>query len=105
MLDSQLNLLSSLRPNPNSLIGSTMEVDAGSYILSQVGPPPPDIIYNKGEELGSISGYKWDDINGNGKWDEDDGETGLENWKIYIDENENGQLDRGEPFMSTEPRG
>ena len=57
------------------------------------------------EDLGSISGYKWEDLNGNSKWDKDDGEKGLQDWTIYIDENENGQLDIGEPSTLTNSSG
>jgi subtilisin family serine protease len=57
------------------------------------------------EDPGSISGYKWEDLNGNSKWDKDDGEKGLKDWTIYIDENENGQLDGGEPSTLTDSSG
>jgi len=33
-------------------------------------------------ELGKKGGYKWDDLNGNGEWD--DGEPGIEGWMIYL---------------------
>ncbi|MFN6324173.1 MAG: bluetail domain-containing putative surface protein, partial [Aphanizomenon sp.] len=41
--------------------------------------------------LGSIQGSKWNDVNGNGVWDE--GEKALAGWKIYIDSVTNGKLD------------
>ena len=41
--------------------------------------------------LGSIQGSKWNDVNGNGVWDE--GEKALAGWTIYIDSVTNGQLD------------
>jgi len=44
---------------------------------------------------GSISGYKWEDVNGNGIW-EDTQEFGKEGWTIFIDENGNGFLDLNE---------
>ncbi|WP_293076587.1 S8 family serine peptidase, partial [Okeania sp. SIO3B5] len=54
-----------------------------------------DLVYTPDEqELGSISGYKWNDQDGDGVWD--DNEEGLEGWTIYIDENKNGELDEGE---------
>jgi subtilisin-like proprotein convertase family protein len=43
-------------------------------------------------ELGSLSGQKINDANGNGQADA--GEVGLEGWAIYIDQNNNGQLDQ-----------
>ncbi|NES64988.1 MAG: S8 family serine peptidase, partial [Okeania sp. SIO2D1] len=52
---------------------------------------------------GSISGYKWNDANGNGEWD--DNEEGLEGWTIFIDDNENGELDDGEISTVTDEEG
>ena len=40
---------------------------------------------------GRIEGSKWDDQNGNGVWD--DGEPGLDGVTIYLDTNDNGELD------------
>ncbi|QDV57668.1 SdrD B-like domain-containing protein [Rosistilla oblonga] len=39
----------------------------------------------------AISGYKWNDLNADGIWDDD--EPGLNGWQIYLDENGNGQYD------------
>jgi 6-phosphogluconolactonase (cycloisomerase 2 family) len=44
-----------------------------------------------------IHGIKFNDLNGNGLYDE--GEPGLADWTIYLDLNENGQLDAGEPSV------
>lgn len=52
---------------------------------------------------GSISGMKWNDLNSDGI--KDSGELGLANWEIYIDENQNGQLDTGEPTQTTDAQG
>ncbi|QDU75666.1 Calcium-dependent protease precursor [Bremerella volcania] len=50
---------------------------------------------------GAISGKVWDDANGNGV--QDVGETGLSGWKVYVDENDNGQFDEANyaPISST----
>lgn len=50
-----------------------------------------------------ISGQKWNDINGNGTQDE--GDSGLANWVIYIDTNNNGALDQSEPNTTTDQSG
>ncbi|NEQ79458.1 MAG: S8 family serine peptidase [Moorea sp. SIO2I5] len=52
---------------------------------------------------GSISGIKWNDLNGNGVRESD--EPGLENWTIYLDQNQNGKLDTGETFTRTDAEG
>jgi Ca2+-binding RTX toxin-like protein len=52
---------------------------------------------------GSIHGTKWLDANGNGRRDAN--ESGLPGWTIYLDLNENGQLDPDEPRELTGPDG
>ncbi len=52
---------------------------------------------------GEIKGYKWNDVNGNGVWNE--GEEGLSGWTIYLDANNNGQLDPGERSTVTDDNG
>ena len=54
-------------------------------------------------EQGSISGSKWNDLDGDGERDE--GEPGLEGWTIYLDQNQNGELDDGELFDVTDENG
>ena len=50
-------------------------------------------------DAAEISGAKWRDLDADGE--RDSGEPGLENWKIYLDENRNGRFDSGEPFRLT----
>jgi len=42
-------------------------------------------------ELGEIRGSKWNDLDGDAEWDND--EPGLEDWTIFLDLNENGLHD------------
>jgi hypothetical protein len=51
----------------------------------------------------SISGYKYEDLDGDGELQ--DGELALEGWRIYIDEIENNQYDEGEPYDYTDSDG
>lgn len=51
-------------------------------------------------QLGSISGIKYEDLNGNGERDEN--ESGLAEWTIYLDTNHNNILDEGELFTVTD---
>jgi hypothetical protein len=53
--------------------------------------------------IGEIHGTKFNDINGNGI--RDGGEPPLQDWKIYIDANDNGQWDAGEQYDLTDPNG
>jgi subtilisin family serine protease len=46
-----------------------------------------------------IHGKVWSDINGDGE--PNTGEPGLRNWIVYLDENQNGQLDPGEVSTQT----
>ena len=50
-------------------------------------------------ERGSIHGLKWNDLNGNGR--RDDNEPGLPGVTVYVDLNNNGVLDDSEPRMDT----
>jgi|GEM_PF-5054471 len=52
---------------------------------------------------GTISGTKYEDLNGNGFQNSD--EPGLADWTIYIDENNNFQLDITEPSTITDSNG
>jgi len=53
--------------------------------------------------LGSISGFKFNDLNANSVRDATD--PPLANWQIYIDLNGNGSLEPGEPNTITNPQG
>ena len=55
-----------------------------------------------GPPQGEIHGSKWNDLDGDGQWV---GEPNLPDWKIYLDENGNGQWDDGEPNDWTDPNG
>ncbi|MAB91682.1 MAG: hypothetical protein CMJ90_19875 [Planctomycetes bacterium] len=50
-----------------------------------------------------IAGTNWADKNGDGERQE--GEHGIPGWVIYLDQNNNGELDRHEPAKPTDPRG
>jgi hypothetical protein len=47
------------------------------------------------------SGIKFNDVNGDGIYEPLAGETTLTGWTIYVDYNDNGQLDAGEPSAVT----
>ncbi len=61
--------------------------------------PTPNPIPNTSE----IQGTVWNDINGNGV--RDSSETGLAGWTIFLDQNQNGQLDAGEISTTTDANG
>jgi hypothetical protein len=52
---------------------------------------------------GRICGSKWNDLNGDGLYDA--GEPYLSGWTIYLDINQNGRLDPGEPSQLTDATG
>ena len=52
---------------------------------------------------GTIEGNVWNDVNGNAI--KDAGETGLIGWTVYLDTNQNHQLDNGETFVQTREGG
>lgn len=49
-----------------------------------------------------ISGYKWNDQDGDGEWL---GEPALNGWEIYLDLNNDGDWDAGEPKTTTDQDG
>jgi len=61
------------------------DVDFGNHLASAQGA--------------SIHGRKWEDLDGDGV--QDAGEPGLAGVTIYLDINDNGQIDPGEPFMDS----
>ena len=54
-------------------------------------------------QLGSLSGLKFNDLNGNGVLDS--GEPGIEGWTVFLDANANGVLDTGETSTLTNSSG
>ncbi len=55
------------------------------------------------QKVGSVSGLKFNDLNGDGILDE--GEEGIEGWTIFIDANANGSLDEDETSTTTDENG
>ncbi len=102
---------------------SFFEVPLGTYTLTEVAQRGwevvepasgswPVIIDEAGEDKifnfgnftsGSVSGLKYNDANGNGTRDEE--ESGLSEWTIYADANENSMLDEGEVSAITNAEG
>lgn len=75
---------------------------------SQLVSNGEDVVVNPGQRLtcyignhqnGSIHGYKWNDTNKDGEYNE--GETKLSGWEIFIDQNDNSVWDEGEPKTTT----
>lgn len=54
-------------------------------------------------KLGAIEGIKFEDLNGNGVWNE--GEPGLSGWTIYLDADLDGTFDSGETSVLTDENG
>ncbi|MEO0849486.1 MAG: carbohydrate-binding protein, partial [Cyanobacteria bacterium J06648_1] len=52
---------------------------------------------------GEINGYKWHDLNQDGVFDAN--ESAIEGWTIYLDSNQNGQLDEAETSTVTDADG
>ncbi|MEM9008948.1 MAG: S8 family serine peptidase, partial [Cyanobacteria bacterium P01_F01_bin.86] len=54
-------------------------------------------------QAGSIQGSVWHDVDEDGIWDAN--EAALNDWTIYLDQNQNGQLDSGEQSAVTDTNG
>jgi GLUG motif-containing protein len=72
---------------------------AGFYMKLYSGPGEPVVDPN----VCDIEGYKFDDSNADGN--KDGGEPGLQGWEIYVDTNNNGLRDTGEPNTVTDATG
>lgn len=81
-----------------------ISLEAADALLQPASPASsPALSASDAAGNGSISGTKWNDLNGNGA--RDAGEPGLMGWSIYADANRNGQLDSGEPSAVTDSDG
>jgi subtilisin family serine protease len=81
------------------------EVGKGTHTL-ELNPDETatDINFGNAElEPGEIHGYKWNDEDGDGEWD--DNESALSGWTIFLDDNQNGELDEDEPSDITDANG
>ena len=80
-----------------AIVGASLDDDNGSASGSAY-------IY---ESFPQIHGTKWHDIDGDSRFveDTDEGERGMQGWRIYIDENENGKFDADEPNDITDASG
>jgi len=90
----------------------TEDVPQGYYPTSPVDPNSFEVDVNSGTDVTfnflnspyrTISGQKYEDVNGNGQ--KDSGEAGLPDWTIYIDSNFNDAFDGGEDFRITDADG
>ena len=80
-------------------IGETIE--GGKQVTLESDDTVTVTCFNK-QKPGTITGNKWNDENGNGENDE---EPLLSGWVIFIDENQNQQLDEGEQSTTTDENG
>src|SRR6266508_2047658 len=83
----------------NAWTGGSLQttVDIGGSGATSIQLAPAAII------AGEISGIKFNDVDGDGIYDA--GEAGLAGWTIFIDSNNNGQLDAGEASTVTDATG
>jgi hypothetical protein len=76
-------------------------VSGGHLVRLAIGEVATGINFgNQFVPPGAIYGAKWNDVNGNGVWEQPD-EPGLAGWTIFLDTNENGELDDDETWTIT----
>ena len=88
--------------NFDSFVASTALQGTHSVTLA-AGGAVADIDFGNRVMQGQIRGTKWNDLDEDGV--QDGGEPGLENWTIFLDENQNGQLETGETSTLTDSSG
>ena len=86
-LDSDANVVTGITPTFSVTNGENLQWDAGLFLL------------------GSIGGTLWNDIDGDGVMDGNEGY--LEGWSVYLDSNDNGAYDANinEPRVQTNANG
>jgi uncharacterized repeat protein (TIGR01451 family)/uncharacterized repeat protein (TIGR02543 family) len=85
------------------------ETAPAGWICSQPNPCQYDQTFSAGQNVKGLDfgnyrpalvrGKMFDDLNRDGK--QEAGEPGLDGWRIYVDYNDNGEWDPGEPFALT----
>jgi hypothetical protein len=109
--DSSLPTWLSFNPTTQSFLGTPTKENIGSINIKvtatdKTGATVSDVFtlaVNITDNDAEIRGLQWNDVNGNGV--KDTTETGLKDWKIYLDTNTNGQLDAGELSTTTDADG
>lgn len=89
-----------------AVAGWTMTNNDCAAVEVAAGEPTVCVVTNtKNPKLGEIRGSKYEDWDGDGKPFEKKWEVGLGGWTIYLDTNNNGSLDNGEPSTVTDNHG
>jgi hypothetical protein len=84
----------------------TWNFDTGSQTVSLTSPGSTSLFVTKTtQDMGSIFGQVFNDLNDNGIFDSGSGETGVAGVTVYLDLNNNGALDPGEPTAVTGSQG
>ncbi len=87
------------RPLPNRRRLLCELLEDRRLLHAALGEPQVELAAIGDGDLGEIHGHVWDDLDGNGEWN--DGEPGLANRTVYLDHNQNGQHDSGEQITRT----
>ena len=89
----------------NDTYDSNPQIDGSNITWTGYGDSESEIYLNYTPNLvpGEIGGYKWHDLNEDGVFNNN--ESGIEGWTIYLDSNQNGQLDEGETSTVTNTDG
>ena len=79
------------------------EVTSGAYPMSGWNIDDVSFMGTSTVQMAELHGRKWHDADADGV--QDAGEPGLEGWTIFLDDNDNGQLDAGEKSTVTDANG
>ncbi|MBI2481889.1 MAG: VCBS repeat-containing protein, partial [Planctomycetia bacterium] len=84
-------------------LGAASSVDAAHRVTAMTGQSLTGLDFGNHRQLGSIAGTKYEDLDGDGR--QDAGEGPLQGVTIYLDINDNGAHDNGEPSTLTDSNG
>ena len=83
--------------------GSTVTVPGFHTVTVTEGEVSDGFNFGNKLRTGEIRGVKWEDLNGDGVFDDD--ESTLEGVTVYLDLNQNGRIDINEPSQQTDANG
>ncbi|MEO1131819.1 MAG: SdrD B-like domain-containing protein, partial [Cyanobacteria bacterium J06639_1] len=83
--------------------GSTITVPGFHTVTVTEGEISDGFNFGNKQRTGEIRGVKWEDINGDGIFDDD--ESTLQGVTVYLDLNQNGRIDINEPNQQTDENG
>jgi len=76
---------------------------SGHFVNLGPGQAVGDVNFGNHDQHTSVSGFVWEDLDGDGQWD--NGESELQGWRVFVDFNLDGELTSDERWTVTNASG